>query len=133
MTHETLIHRADAVSATGTPYPAAPEVAADAIDEWLEILTLHREDEDAAPLRTPEYAGKSLHLHATDAPGAEWLIELTPDGFTWNHSHTKATVALRGPLTDVLRVFYRRLPPSGAEVLGDAELLDSWLTWASWG
>jgi hypothetical protein len=60
---------------------------------------------------------------------AEWLIELGADGFTWRRGHEKATVALRGPLADVLRVFYRRLPAGSerVEVVGDAALLDFWL------
>ncbi len=57
------------------------------------------------------------------------LRELGADGFTWRRGHEKATVALRGPLTDVLRVFYRRLPADSerVEVLGEAALLDFWL------
>jgi hypothetical protein len=60
---------------------------------------------------------------------AEWLIELGTDGFTWRHGHEKATVALRGPLADVLRVFYRRLPADSERVgvLGEAAVLDFWL------
>ena len=38
-------------------------------------------------------------------------------------------MAVRGPIADVLRVAYRRLPPDaeGVEVLGDRALLDAWL------
>lgn len=70
-------------------------------------------DAEALELRG---AGRSIHLHATDPPEvlggveAEWLIEFTDDGFNWARGHGKATVALRGGLTDLLLVFYRRLP-----------------------
>ncbi len=49
--------------------------------------------------------------------------------------HEKATVAPRGPLTEVLPAFYRRLPPDGGrlEALGDRELLDFWLERATFG
>ncbi len=36
-THETLIHRADATFAIGAAYKADPDVALDAIDEWVII------------------------------------------------------------------------------------------------
>ncbi|CAM5743868.1 maleylpyruvate isomerase family mycothiol-dependent enzyme [Streptomyces hirsutus] len=38
MTHEMTVHRADVTLAAGLPYEVAPDVAADAIDEWLEIV-----------------------------------------------------------------------------------------------
>ncbi|MFD9794898.1 maleylpyruvate isomerase family mycothiol-dependent enzyme [Streptomyces sp. NPDC059070] len=135
MTHETVVHRADAAFTVGAEYRLAPEVAADTIDEWLEIVSYIQAAKlapAAAELRGP---GRSIHLHATDAPGAEWLIELGEEGVSWRRAHARATVALRGPLTDVLNVFYRRLPADSprVEVLGDAGLLDFWLQRASFG
>lgn len=66
---------------------------------------------------------------------AEWLVELTEGGVVWRRGHEKATVALRGPLTDVLLAFYRRLPLDSPEleVLGERELLDFWLERATFG
>lgn len=143
MAHEITVHRADATLAAGLPYEVAPEVAADAIDEWLEILAWAQRvagDKDAAELRGP--GRRSIHLHATDVPAgssaglnAEWIIELTEDGLAWRRGHEKATVALRGPLTAVLLAFYRRLPLDSEEleVLGDRALLEFWLEKASFG
>ncbi|MFI7286548.1 maleylpyruvate isomerase family mycothiol-dependent enzyme [Streptomyces anulatus] len=134
MTHETAVHRADAALAARVPYTVDADVAADTIEEWLRIVSFSQEDGD------PEAAelcggGRSLHLHATDVPGAEWLIEFGDDRFTWRHAHGKATVALRGPLTDLMLVFNRRLEPTSprVEVLGDAALLDFWLDRSSFG
>jgi predicted lipid carrier protein YhbT len=134
MAHETIVHQADAVLTVRTGYEVAPEPAADTIEEWLEIAAFAQaagNKEAAAPTGT----GRSIHLHATDVPGAEWLIEFGEDGFTWRRAHEKASVALRGPLTDVMLVFNRRLPADSdrVEVLGDAELLDSWLERAVFG
>ncbi|MER5632223.1 maleylpyruvate isomerase family mycothiol-dependent enzyme [Streptomyces nitrosporeus] len=135
MTHETLVHRADAAFATGRAFEADPEPAADTITEWLQIMSFVQSTgyvPEAAELRGP---GRSLHLHATDVPGAEWLVELGEDGFTWRHAHAKATVALRGPLTELMLAFNRRQKPDegGLEVLGDRELLDFWLERSSFG
>lgn len=134
MAHETIVHHADAALTAGTGYEVAPELAADTIEEWLEIVAFVRAagDKRAAELTG---AGGSIRLHATDAPGAEWLVEFGEDGFAWRRGHEKATVVLRGPLTEVMLVFNRRLAPDSdrVEVIGDAELLDFWLEHSVFG
>ncbi|MET8682356.1 maleylpyruvate isomerase family mycothiol-dependent enzyme [Streptomyces sp. NPDC004647] len=130
--HETVVHRADAALAAGREFTVDPAIAADTVDEFLELLSsppVATRLPALAELRGPY---RSIHLHATDTAeelGAEWLIELGEDGFTWRRSHAKATVAVRGPMADVLQVLYRRLPANSerVEVLGDAKLLDFWL------
>ncbi|WP_326662713.1 maleylpyruvate isomerase family mycothiol-dependent enzyme [Streptomyces sp. NBC_00385] len=134
MALETVVHLADASLAAKVPYTMVPDLAADTIDEWLEIVA-HAQaegDPEAAELRGGD---RSIHLHATDVPDAEWLIEFGENGFTWRRAHGKATVALRGPLTDLMLVFNRRLAPDDdrVEVLGDADLLDFWLARSSFG
>ncbi|MEU6668294.1 maleylpyruvate isomerase family mycothiol-dependent enzyme [Streptomyces sp. NPDC046727] len=138
MVCEITVHRADATLAAGLPYEVAPDIAADVLDEWLQLVewVQHNAPHDAArDLRGPH---RSIHLHATDtepALNAEWLVELGEDGMSWRRGHEKATVALRGPLTSVLLAFYRRLPPDGPglEVLGDRELLEFWLERTTFG
>ncbi|MEU9734018.1 maleylpyruvate isomerase family mycothiol-dependent enzyme [Streptomyces sp. NPDC048002] len=135
MTHELAVHRADATLAAGLPYEVAPEVAADAIDEWLEIVAWAQRTGDPEAVELNRRTG-SIHLHATGASEeAEWLIELGGDGVVWRRGHEKATVALRGPLTEVLLAFYRRRPLDGGglEVLGERELLEYWLERATFG
>ncbi|MFS8202054.1 maleylpyruvate isomerase N-terminal domain-containing protein [Streptomyces sp. CWNU-52B] len=160
MAHETVIHRADVAGAvgvlravgvagaTGTAYEVAPDLAADAIDEWLQIVRFAQERYPDDATRELREAGagavRSIRLHATDAladtgavsgPAAEWVIELGDEGVDWRRGHAQATVTLRGPLTEVLLAFYRRLPPDGGrlEVLGERELLDFWLERATFG
>jgi uncharacterized protein (TIGR03083 family) len=130
--NDLVIHRADAAGTVQADYSVAPDLAADTVDELLELIgdpQVAGSSPQFAQLRGP---GKSIHLHATDTePGleAEWLIELGENGFTWRRGHAKATVALRGPIADITRVFWRRLPARSerVEVLGDAALLDFWL------
>jgi uncharacterized protein (TIGR03083 family) len=130
--HDIVVHRADATGAVGAPYRVAPDLAADAMDEFLDLLSgLAAAAEGAGPGDDPGPGG-SVHLHATDATpdlAAEWLVELRPAGFAWRHGHEKATVAVRAPLADLLRVVTRRLPPDadGVEVLGDRAVLDALL------
>jgi uncharacterized protein (TIGR03083 family) len=138
MAHELTIHRADATLAAGQLYEVAPDIAADAIDEWLQITQFAQRTMPDDEVRELRGTGRSIHLHATDgSPGlhAEWLIEFTEDVITWRRGHEKATVALRGPLTAVLLAFYRRLPLDSPEleVLGERELLEFWLERTSFG
>ncbi len=138
VTHEITVHRADATLAAGLPYEVAPEVAADAIDEWLQIVAYVQRTVPQHPAKELRGAGRGIHLHATDTEpelNAEWLVELTEDGVAWHRGHRKADVALRGPLTSVLLAFYRRLPLDAAEleVLGERDLLEFWLERATFG
>ncbi|MGW2745623.1 maleylpyruvate isomerase family mycothiol-dependent enzyme [Streptomyces sp. NPDC001450] len=138
MTHEITVHRADATLTAGLPYEVAPDVAADALDEWLQLVEWVQRNAAhpaAEELRGP---GRSIHLHATDtdpALNAEWLVELGEEGVSWRRGHEKATVALRGPLTPLLLAFYRRLPldAPGLEVLGEREVLEFWLERSTFG
>ncbi len=139
MTHELVVHGADAYLAADRPFEAVrAEVVADAIDEWLEIVRFVQRVLPDGPARELRAPGRSIHLHATDTAAgldAEWFIELAEDGVTWRRAHEKATVALRGPLTDVLLAFYGRIAPDapGLQVLGDRELLELWLAKARFG
>ncbi|MFJ4525190.1 maleylpyruvate isomerase family mycothiol-dependent enzyme [Streptomyces sp. NPDC088810] len=138
MAHEITVHRADATLAAGLPYEVAPDIAADALDEWLQIVEWVQRNMPRDPAKDLRRPGSRIHLHATDAGpelNAEWLVELGADGVSWRRGHEKATVALRGPLTSVLLAFYRRLPldASGLEVLGERELLEFWLERATFG
>lgn len=130
MAHETTVHAADAALVTGAPFAVRDELARDALDEWMGFGALPRVLEaagpDAPPLTGP---GRTLHLHATDAPDAEWLVDLTGVPITWRHAHEKATVAVRAPLTDLVLLLYGRRTPADAsvEVFGDTGLLALWL------
>ncbi|QSY47794.1 MULTISPECIES: maleylpyruvate isomerase family mycothiol-dependent enzyme [Streptomyces] len=136
MTHETAMHRADAFAAVGADYTLDAEVAADCLDEWLEIISTPQALAFKPELVEMAAPGRTLHLHATDTDtglNAEWLIDSTTAPLTWRRAHEKAAVAVRGTMSDVLRVVYRRLPADGpgVEVLGDREALDAWLEKAS--
>ena len=132
MAHETLVHRADAQLAAGAePEPVIEaEVAADAIDEWLMLLTgdLGHVDERANAL--PDGAG--LHIHATDdglGGCGEWMIRRAAGGLTVEPGHGKGDAALAGPAVSLLLVLLRRRPASDPAVTvhGDNAVVDGWL------
>jgi len=137
-THETAMHRADATLALGEQYLLDSEVALDGIDEWMQLGSLPMHFDIHPQMRELLGPGRTLHLHATDTgpeAAAEWVVDLTGDAITWRRAHEKAAVAVRGPLTDLLLVIYKRRPARspGIEVIGDEKLLDFWLERVSFG
>lgn len=124
--HETVVHRADAALALGRPFGVDPEIAADAISEYLERAVIRAGgDRPLAP-------GQSLHLHATDqhlGTAGEWTILGRPDGIAVDHEHGKATAAVRGPARDLLLALVRRgtVAELGLELHGDDTVWKTWL------
>ncbi|HEX7302843.1 maleylpyruvate isomerase family mycothiol-dependent enzyme [Lentzea sp.] len=122
MTHETVIHRWDAFDALGVPYSLDPEIAQDTLREWTGLAVpyaFQRWPSETAPL-----AGSgTVHLHATDVE-AEFVVDLTGSAPVVREGHEKASVAVRGPVVDLVLAVYRRRPVDGLEVFGDRALLD---------
>jgi uncharacterized protein (TIGR03083 family) len=132
MAHETAVHRADVELALGREFNVEPDLAADAISEWLSLLSLPQAIEYRPELAALRGDGQILHLHSTD-PGlgeaGEWIVRRTQSGPVWEHGHRKGDVAVRGPVVNLLLVMMRRMSPSDASitVLGDAGVLEHWL------
>jgi uncharacterized protein (TIGR03083 family) len=126
VTNEVSIHRWDACSAAEGTAPADTEpidtdLARDGIDEVLDVFAPNRLQFDVL-----QAAGETIHLHATDAPDGEWLVNLDADEIRWEHGHAKGDVAARGSMSDLLLLMWSRIPPDAVEVFGDAALLDRW-------
>ncbi|GLY42664.1 hypothetical protein Amsp01_086870 [Amycolatopsis sp. NBRC 101858] len=124
MLHDTTIHHADAALTTGTTVEIAPDLAADAIGEWLEVLS----DPVTASLR-PGFAelhgtGQTLQLRPEDGEG--WLIT-RGRGVRWTRETSPADVTLTGPVQDLLLVLTRRRPAGDVTITGDRALADHWL------
>ena len=137
-THETVVHRADAALAAETEFAMDHQVALDAVDEWMELGSLPQILELNPRQRELLGPGRTVHFHATDtAPdlAAEWLLDLTGEVITWRRAHEKAAVAVRGPMTELLLLIYRRRTPHDAavEIFGDRELLAFWFDRAAFG
>jgi uncharacterized protein (TIGR03083 family) len=131
MAHETAVHRADAELATGHEPMFAPNLAADAIDEWLGLMSgpvSGRPDPRLEAL--PD--GRALHVHATDSEltgTGEWLVRHEHSAVQVDRGHARADVAIRGPAGRLLLVLTRRVPPDdpAVQVSGDPALLSRWL------
>lgn len=123
MTHETAVHRADALLALDVAYRLDADVARDAVEEWLELAAI---PEALANPSTRELLdpGRTVALQATDAGDASWLIDLTGDVIAWRRSGEAAAVTVRSPLAELVLLVYRRRV--GVEITGDRELFEFW-------
>ncbi|MHB1595963.1 MAG: maleylpyruvate isomerase family mycothiol-dependent enzyme [Streptosporangiaceae bacterium] len=140
MAHETMVHRADAQLAAGQRVELAPSLAADAIDEWLTVMS-GLADGGADPRVGALPAGRILRLGATeqDLPVADWLVTHDADGVRVesgpgpNPGTGQADAAARGPAADLLLVLLGRQAPesTGVRVDGDAAVLAHWLSQTS--
>ena len=119
---ETAIHRWDAEGAVGTPRAVPPALAADAIEEFLEVLV---------PLffKYAKFAGtgETVRFESTDSDDG-WLITTTADTTAWRRcgSETRGDVTARGSVSDLYLFCWGRAPADAFEVLGDQALLDRW-------
>jgi uncharacterized protein (TIGR03083 family) len=130
MAHETLVHCADARMAAGEAVDIQAGQAADAIDEWLTLMS--RLNAGGHDLAASVPAGSSLHVQVTGpGPGAtgEWLVKHSVSDGVEVLSGCGGDTTLTGPAADVLLVLMRRLSPAdgAVRVSGDAGLLDRWL------
>ncbi|MEV6243978.1 maleylpyruvate isomerase family mycothiol-dependent enzyme [Lentzea sp. NPDC051838] len=123
MAQETVIHRWDAVNALGVPFELDLDLAADSLTEWAQFalpFAFFRWPTETAALVGP---GNTVHLHATDID-CELVLDLTEPRPTLREGHEKAAVAVRGPVTELMLLVYRRRSVDGLEVFGDRDLLD---------
>ena len=132
--HETAIHRADAALALGTRFVIDGDVAADGIDEWLELGCLPFHFEVHPQMRELLGPGRTIGLRATDSDGT-WLLDLTGDVITWRRADEPSAAQIAASITDLMLVLYRRRPvdAGGIEVTGDAGLVDFWLERVGFG
>jgi uncharacterized protein (TIGR03083 family) len=128
--NETALHRADAALALEISYTLDKDVAADALDEWMELGALPFHFEVHPWMRELLAPGRTIGLHATDTD-AHWLLDLTGDVIAWRRADEPAAAEIRGPVTDLLLTVYRRRPVSC--VTGDATLVDFWLERVAFG
>ncbi len=121
--HELAVHRWDAQDAMDPGHAASVEatLAADGVDEWLEVFVPRVLGRTGVP---EELAGASIHLHCTDEGGiegtGEWLLRVTAEGAELERAHGKGDAALRGPASDLLLAVWHRTDLDAVDVVGDA-------------
>lgn len=128
LTHETVVHRADAALATGTPYDVDGELAADGITEGLGLVVVFSAMQHPALDRTSlRGTGQTLLFHTTE-PELDWLVRRTPSGVEVTHSPAGADVVVEGRAADLLLALTGRIPADDPRltISGDAGLFRHW-------
>ncbi|MXZ30149.1 MAG: maleylpyruvate isomerase family mycothiol-dependent enzyme [Acidimicrobiia bacterium] len=120
LAQESLIHRWDAENAVGEPGPLDSDLAADGVDELVEVILPFGARSAQGPL--PE---GTLHLHRTDGHG-EWLCRVAEGRMEVERVHGRGDVALRGTGEQLDLVLWRRIEPDDVEVFGDLGVLAAW-------
>jgi uncharacterized protein (TIGR03083 family) len=121
MAHEVVVHRWDAQAAHGEPSPIDPEVAADGVDEFLDVFVATSRSAQHAP------AGPTMSFECTDRDDRWWLDLSVPGARTVRRGAGEASVQVRGTAEQLLLMAWGRvLPGAGVEVSGEAGQLDRW-------
>lgn len=120
LAQESLIHRWDAENAVGEPGGLDSDLAADGVDELMEVIWPFQVAHATEPL--PE---GTLHLHRTDGEG-EWLCRISEGRLEAERIHARGDVAVRGTGEQLDLVLWRRIDPGDVEVFGDAGVLAAW-------
>jgi uncharacterized protein (TIGR03083 family) len=117
MTHETIIHRADAELAAGRdtlPHLDAA-LALDGIDEFIERFLVF----DAVPDGRPE-----IHRVRVQTAGASWLITLAGSGLRFERDVAAAAeLTIAGTPSHILYWLWGRLADTDVDIRGDDEVL----------
>ncbi|MGI8793082.1 MAG: maleylpyruvate isomerase family mycothiol-dependent enzyme [Acidimicrobiales bacterium] len=122
-TLETAVHRWDVEESFGA---AGQFDTALAVDGVAEIFEMHL-PRLLAGHDAPDLPLGSLHVHATDSPEGEWILERSDDGqLVLRHGHEKGDAAVRASAGDLLLWGWGRGALAGLEVVGDAEVAQAW-------
>ncbi|MGC5013864.1 maleylpyruvate isomerase family mycothiol-dependent enzyme [Streptosporangium sp. DT93] len=122
MLHETVVHRIDAELALGVPVSVDEDVAADGVQEFLDLLRHVPWQPGVTELRG---GGETISLQADT--GAGWVVTLDPDRFHHRRSAQPGDVTVRAATSaDLLQVLWGRRGADDYAVEGDAALLTWW-------
>ncbi|WP_431892996.1 maleylpyruvate isomerase family mycothiol-dependent enzyme [Nonomuraea sp. bgisy101] len=124
--HETAVHHADAALALGRPLAIDENVAADGVEEFLDVLPYARWRPQVA-----ELAGEGETIAWRTGTGAAWLITLHPSGFTYERAAERATADVTATLhadtaADLLLLAWGRRSVEQHRVEGETTLLSWW-------
>ncbi|MEU7891619.1 maleylpyruvate isomerase family mycothiol-dependent enzyme [Nonomuraea sp. NPDC049152] len=120
--HETAVHHADAALALGRPLSIDEDVAADGVEEFLDVLPYAR----WRP-RVAELAGDGETISWRTGTGAAWLITLHPGGYAYRRSTADASATLHtDTAADLLLMAWGRRPVERHRSEGETKLLAWW-------
>ncbi|MDQ1698190.1 MAG: hypothetical protein QOG34_53 [Frankiaceae bacterium] len=117
--HETAVHRFDAQRAFGIAQPVDADLAADGLDEFIDVLLPAVVAHHKFELPTATYAFESVE-HDT------WRIRTGEGGAGRAAADSAADVTVRGTSSALLLAICNRVPWTSLQVEGNTELLEDW-------
>jgi uncharacterized protein (TIGR03083 family) len=123
MAFEAVIHRWDADAAEGQAFSIATDIAADGVDEYLDVFVATSRDAADAP------AGPTVVFECSDRADQWWLDLSGPGDRIVSRAPSDASVRIRGTAQEILLFLWGRVPVSDADgvvVLGDVKVLERW-------
>jgi uncharacterized protein (TIGR03083 family) len=123
MALEAVVHRADVDAAGRKTFAVAAEIAADGIDEYLDVFVAA----SRAAAQSP--AGPTISFECSDRSDRWWLDLSEPGGRLVGRERLAASLHLRGTARDLLQAIWGRIPMSdagGVEVSGNVAELERW-------
>jgi uncharacterized protein (TIGR03083 family) len=123
MAHEAVVHRSDTDAALGKAFSVAADIAADGIDEYLDVFVAASRAAQDAP------AGPMMSFECSDRSDRWWLDLSSRGERVVSREPRDASVRVRGTAEQLLLTVWGRLPTSDAsdvEVSGDVGGLDRW-------
>ncbi|MGH9298806.1 MAG: maleylpyruvate isomerase N-terminal domain-containing protein, partial [Acidimicrobiales bacterium] len=122
MALETAVHRYDGELAAGEPTQIKRELAADGIDERVEVhLKADVPDYPEASL------GGSICLSCTDVDAA-WVVDVGGGRLRVREGAGPAAAVARGTASDLFLFSWNRLGSDALEVTGDRSIPERWST-----
>jgi uncharacterized protein (TIGR03083 family) len=123
MAFEAVIHRSDTDAAQDQNFSIAPDIAADGIDEYLDVFVeASRVGHDAPP-------GPTMSFECSDRSDRWWLDLSERGGRIVSREPRAASVRIRGTAERLLLIVWGRVSISDlvdGEVSGDVGVLDRW-------
>jgi hypothetical protein len=123
MALEAVVHRSDTDAAQGRAFSVASDVAADGVDEYLDVFVAPSRAGNDAP------AGPTISFECSDR-AEQWWLDLSSRGArTVSREPRDASIGIRGTAEQLLLVVWGRIAPTeaaGVEVSGDVRGLDRW-------
>jgi uncharacterized protein (TIGR03083 family) len=117
MAHESAVHRFDAQRAHGVAQPVDDDLAADGLDELIDVI---------APYRAKAGEDRPAHTYLLESADATWELALGPDGLARTAALKTPDVTVRGTASALLLAAYNRVPWSSLDVDGDRAALEVW-------
>ncbi|HET7530130.1 MAG TPA: maleylpyruvate isomerase family mycothiol-dependent enzyme [Mycobacteriales bacterium] len=119
MAHESAVHRYDAQRAQGLAQPIDADLAADGMDELVDLLLPRIIARDE-----PKLPDGTFHFVATD--DGEWIVTTGEGGVERQQTARHVDVTVTGPSSAVLLACYGRVKWASLDTSGDESLLGDW-------